>query len=159
MAAPTVRQRLSYPLLHPLHAILLAFPIALFSSALATDITYLNSAEIQWTNFSQWLLAGGCLMGGLALVWAIVLVATTRGGGRTQAVLYLALLAVMWIAGLFNSFHHSHDGWTSVGTTGLVLSIISTVLALAAGWVGYSSFRDDEGLQPAGRLRAEGGRP
>src|SRR5690606_16367776 len=46
MAAPPVRQRATYPLLHPLHAILLAFPIALFSAALATDITYLNSAEI-----------------------------------------------------------------------------------------------------------------
>jgi len=160
MAAPPVRQRLPhsrlYPLLHPLHALLLAFPIALFSSALASDITYLNSAEIQWTNFSQWLLAGGCLMGGFALLWAIVLAVTARGverdgierggversrSGRGRAVLYLVLLAVMWIAGLVNSFQHSRDGWSSVETTGLVLSIISTLAALAAGWVGYSSLR------------------
>lgn len=150
MAAPPVRQRLPhsrlYPLLHPLHALLLAFPIALFSSALASDITYLNTAEIQWTNFSQWLLAGGCLMGGFALLWAIVLAVTARGverngSGRGRAVLYLVLLAVMWIAGLLNSFQHSRDGWSSVETTGLVLSIISTLAALAAGWVGYSSLR------------------
>lgn len=141
MAAPPVRQRLLHPLLHPLHALLLAFPIALFSSALASDITYLNSAEIQWTNFSQWLLAGGCLMGGLALLWAIVLAVTVRGSGRGRAVLYLVLLVVMWIAGLLNSFQHSRDGWSSVETTGLVLSILSTLAALAAGWVGYSSLR------------------
>lgn len=142
MAAPPVRQRATYPLLHPLHAILLAFPIALFSAALATDITYLNSAEIQWTNFSQWLIAGGCLMGGLALLWAIVLAARTGGAGR--AVLYLLLLAAMFAAGLVNSFQHSRDGWSSVETTGLALSALSALLALAAGWVGFS------GARPAG---------
>ncbi|MFN3537755.1 MAG: DUF2231 domain-containing protein, partial [Brevundimonas sp.] len=41
-------------MLHPLHAILLAFPIALFSFAVATDIAYLNTAEMQWSNFSAW---------------------------------------------------------------------------------------------------------
>lgn len=137
-ARPTTLYPPLRPLLHPLHAILLAFPIALFSGALASDITYLNSAEIQWTNFSQWLLAGGCLMGGLALLWAIVLAA--RGGGG-RALLYLLLLAAMFIAGVVNSFHHSRDGWSSVETTGVVLSLVSMVLALAAGWVGYSSLR------------------
>lgn len=160
MPAPAARPTTLYPpqrpLLHPLHAILLAFPIALFSGALASDITYLNSAEIQWTSFSQWLLAGGCLMGGLALLWALVLVAQAgrtaegeagreapvRGGaGRGRALLYLLLLAVMFIAGLVNSFHHSRDGWSSVETMGVVLSLVSAVAALAAGWVGYSSLR------------------
>jgi uncharacterized membrane protein len=37
----------------PLHALLLAFPVALFASALLSDITYLKSAEIQWSNFSR----------------------------------------------------------------------------------------------------------
>lgn len=44
------------PRLHPLHAILLAFPMALFSGALLSDITYLNSAEMQWSNFFAWLI-------------------------------------------------------------------------------------------------------
>lgn len=145
-------------LLHPLHATLLAFPIALFTCALASDITYLNSTEIQWTNFSQWLLAGGCLMGGLVLLWAIVLVMRTGKGtaghiSRTRAVVYLLLLATMWIAGLVNSFQHSRDGWSSVETTGLMLSILSTLTALAAGWVGYAGFRSE------GAWRVEGERP
>lgn len=156
MPAPSVRQALMQPLLHPLHAILLAFPIALFSGALASDITYLNSPQIQWTNFSQWLLAGGCLMGGLALLWAIVLAVTLRGAGRGRAVLYLLLLAGMWIAGLLNSFQHSRDGWSSVETTGLVLSVLSTLLALAAGWVGYSGFRTARDWHADGARYAEG---
>lgn len=35
----------------PLHWLLLAFPIALFTFALFTDIAYLKTAEVQWTNF------------------------------------------------------------------------------------------------------------
>lgn len=137
--------RLAAPFLHPLHAILLAFPIALFAGALASDITYLNTAVIQWSNFSSWLIAGALLFGGLALAWAVVLVFIHRSAGlRGRAVLFLVLLAVMWIAGLINAFQHSRDAWSSVGTTGLVLSIVSTVLALAAGWIGYSAARRRE---------------
>ena len=127
------------PLLHPLHAILLAFPIALFASALASDITYLNTAEIQWSNFSAWLIAGGALFGGLVLAWSIVAFLRLKSTPlQRQAVIFLALIAAMWIAGLFNAFYHSHDAWSSVGTMGVLLSAISTILALTAGWIGYS---------------------
>ncbi|GEM_PF-6351615 len=58
--------------LHPIHAILLSFPIALFASALISDITYLNSEEIQWSNLSQWAITGALLFGAPVLVWAVV---------------------------------------------------------------------------------------
>lgn len=122
--------------LHPLHAMLLAFPVALFPGALLSDITYLNSAEMQWSNFSAWLITGALLVGALALLWALVSALRRRGGW-----IYPALLAAMWIAGLINAFQHSHDAWSSVGTMGLTLSIVSSVLALLAGWTGYSTLR------------------
>lgn len=128
------------PPIHPLHAILLGFPIALFAGGLASDITYLNSAEIQWTNFAQWLIAGALVFGGVVIVIAIFRLfraRRSRRGGRTGA--YLLVLTAMWVAGLVNAFQHSRDGWSSVGTTGLILSIVATVLALVAGWIGYSA--------------------
>lgn len=124
------------PFLHPLHGIFLAFPIALFSGALASDITYLNTAVIAWSNFSAWMISGALVFGGFALAWAVVM--TLRRRSR-RVLLYLGLLAVMWVAGVINALQHSRDGWSSVETTGLVLSIVSTLLALAAGWIGYSS--------------------
>lgn len=122
-------------LLHPLHAILLAFPIALFSGALAADITYLNTAEIQWSNFSAWMIAGGLLIGAPVLPWAVLIFLRGR---RRGALAYLLLVGAMWVLGLVNAFQHSRDGWASVGTTGLVLSILTTLLALAAAWIGHS---------------------
>ncbi len=125
--------------LHPLHAILLAFPVALFTSGLVTDFAYLNTAVIQWSNFSAWLITGALVFGGLTLAWAIVAAVFPRRTTRSRALVFLAVVAIMWIAGLINAFQHSHDGWPSVGALGLTLSIISSLFALIAAAIGYSS--------------------
>ena len=125
--------------LHPVHALLLAFPIALFVSALVADIAYVRTAEVQWTNFAAWLNAGAVLLGGFALLWAIIDAYRLRSGsGHVPAFLYALLLAVMWTAGLLNAFQHSRDGWSSVGPLGLFLSSISALSALAAGAIAHS---------------------
>jgi len=124
--------------LHPLHAILLAFPVSMFPGALLADITYLNSSEMQWSNFASWLIAGALVFTGLALAWALIGMLARRAGRGWLC----AILALLFVVGLVNAFQHSHDGWSSVGTTGLALSVISTVLALAAGWIGYTVSRE-----------------
>ncbi len=127
--------------LHPVHAILLGFPIALFSSALVADVAYLQTAEMQWTNFSAWLITGALLVGGLVLAWALIsLVIGWHGEGkRNRRVLYAFILAAMLALGLVNIFKHSMDAWSSVETFGLVLSVLSTLLALLAGAIAYTN--------------------
>ncbi len=44
-------------LLHPLHAILLGCPVPLFLGALLSDWAYMRSYQVQWANFSSWLIA------------------------------------------------------------------------------------------------------
>ena len=128
-------------MLHPLHAILLAFPIAFFTGALAADITYLRTAEIQWSNFSAWMITGALVFGGAVVLWSLFAVALPRRTGRARAAAYLLLVAIMWLAGLINAFQHSKDGWSAVGATGLTLSIVSTAAALLAAWIGFSAVR------------------
>jgi uncharacterized membrane protein len=126
--------------LHPLHGILLAFPVALFPAALASDITYLNTAVIQWSNFSSWLIAGALLFGAPLLLWAIIALIKPRApAARGRALLYFVVITLMWAVGLVNAFKHSADAWSSVGTLGLMLSIVTAVLALVAGWIGYGT--------------------
>ena len=55
-----------------LHRMLLAFPTALFPAALVTDIAYLRTAQLQWTNFSAWLIAGALVFTGVVLAWSLV---------------------------------------------------------------------------------------
>lgn len=124
---------------HPVHAIMLAFPIALFSSALATDIAYLRTAEVQWTNFSAWLISGALLFGGLVLAWALIsLLLGWRRANRNRNLLYVFVVAAMWTLGLVNILKHSQDGWYSVETFGLLLSILCTFLALIAGLIAFT---------------------
>ena len=131
--------------LHPLHAILLGFPIALFTAALVTDIAYLRTAQIQWTNFSAWLIVGALIFTGVVFAWALVsLILGYRGVERRPRALYAAILGAAFLLGLINAFKHSQDAWSSVGALGLILSILCALLALAAGVLAFSDFGSRE---------------
>ena len=120
--------------IHPVHAVFLAGVIPLFAGALLSDIAYFRTYEIQWQNFASWLLAGGLVMAGVGLVFAFAGLAPAR---RTPArVLYLVVLAVTWIIGFFNALHHARDAWASM-PAGLVMSVIITLLAIAAAWIAF----------------------
>ncbi len=127
-------------LLHPLHAILLAFPIALFTGALLADVTYLNSAEMQWSNFAAWLITFALVFGGPVLLWSLLLLVRRRNRGAAR--FYFSFVAVAWVLGLVNAFQHSRDAWSSVGTGGLILSIISSIAVLAAAWIAHRGYRE-----------------
>ncbi|WP_421729637.1 DUF2231 domain-containing protein [Brevundimonas sp.] len=131
--------------LDALRGLLLSFPIALFTIAVFTDITYLRTAEVQWTNFSAWLITGALVFGGLAAAWALIsLLLRFRRGDRNPRLVFFALLAVMWVLGLVNAFKHSQDAWSSVGAFGLILSILCSLLAMAAGVMAFSGLHTRE---------------
>ncbi|WP_197911940.1 DUF2231 domain-containing protein [Kineobactrum salinum] len=96
--------------LHPLHAILLAGTIPLFLGALLSDYAYWSSHYIQWSTFASWLIAGGLVFAGLALLCAIAgLFHADRRRGPPLA--YFLLLLITWIVGLFNALIHARDAW------------------------------------------------
>lgn len=66
------------------------------------------------------------------------LVRAERRGGRPAV--YLLLLVATWILGLINAFEHAKDAW-AVMPSGLVLSVIVSVLACVAAWTGMSNLR------------------
>ena len=41
---------------HPLHPMLVPFPIVCFVGTLVTDIAYWATANVMWADFSAWLL-------------------------------------------------------------------------------------------------------
>lgn len=125
--------------LHPLHAVLLAGSLSLFLGALFSDITYYNSYHVQWSNFASWLIAGALVLSGLALLCALIgLFRIERRQG--PALVYLLLLAATWILGFINALIHARDAW-AVMPTGLILSVIVTVLILATTWLGFFTMR------------------
>ena len=121
--------------LHPLHAILLAFPLALFVFGFLFDLAYFSTTHFQWVNFASWMNAGGLLMGAIVALWALVSVIRSRR--RTQPAIYFALLIAMWLIGFLNALVHGRAAFGSM-PLGLYLSAIVALLALAAAWIGYS---------------------
>lgn len=127
---------------HPLHAVFLAFPFPLFLGALLSDWAYWSTQHVQWINFAAWLIAGALLLGAVAVAWALIDIFRHKQA-RTRGLVYAIVLGLMWVLGFINALIHAKDAWATM-PTGLVLSIIVTLLSLAAIWLGYSQSRGGE---------------
>ena len=55
--------------------------------------------------------------------------------------MYFLLLLATWVLGFINALEHAKDAWATM-PQGLVLSVIVTLLACAATWIGLSNLRD-----------------
>lgn len=132
-------ERTYQSVVHPLHAFLLAAAFPLFLGAMITDIAYARTYEIQWSNFSSWLLAGALVFAACALLWSVV--DFFRGDRRAgRPLVYMLLLLATWVLGFINSLIHARDAWAMM-PTGLVLSVIGAVLAGVATYIGFSVIR------------------
>ena len=121
----------------PIHAILVPFPIVCFTGAMLTDITYSNSPQVQWANFSQWLLAVGLIIGVLAAIFGLI---DFLAAGRTRPRIgwfHLIGNVIVLLLAFFNNLIHSRDGWTGVVPTGLALSVITVLLMVVTGFLGH----------------------
>lgn len=117
--------------LHPLHAILLAFPLPLFLGALLSDVAYWKSFHVQWANYSSWLIAGGLLVGGFVVLWALIDAMRSGTAHRRHVAIYLVVLLAMWVLGLVNALVHGKDAF-AIMPEALYLSTIVALLALIA---------------------------
>lgn len=125
--------------LHPLHAVLLAGTVPLFLGVLLSNIAYSLSYEVQWKNFASWLIVGGLVFGGFALLWALIKLLRADQRGR-RPIIYFLLLLTTWVLGFINALVHSKDAWASM-PAGLILSAIVAALAIAATGFGFSTLR------------------
>jgi uncharacterized membrane protein len=124
---------------HPIHPMLVPFPIACFAGTLVTDIAYTATGEVQWANFSSWLLTAGLIIS----IFAVIAGATDFLGERRIRALKHAWIhgignAVALILSIWNAFVHTHDGYTGVWPTGLTLSAVVVAILVVTGWQGGS---------------------
>jgi uncharacterized membrane protein len=124
---------------HPIHPMLVPFPIACFVGTLLTDIAYWRTAEMMWANFSSWLVSAGVVTGLVAAIAGLVDFVGDRSIRRTGPAWphVIGNVVVMMIA-IVNMFIHTRDAWTSVVPWGLALSAVTVLLLLFTGWMGWS---------------------
>jgi uncharacterized membrane protein len=123
--------------LHPLHVFLLGGADAFLVSGFLSDWAYFSTNEIQWKNFASWLLMGGLVFAGFALLWALVdLFRADQHWARR--IIYFLLLLTAWILAFIDELIHAKDAWASMPEA-LIVSAIVAVLAIAATGLGLST--------------------
>jgi uncharacterized membrane protein len=122
---------------HPLHPMLIVFPLGLLATGIAFDIAALTSGDADWYHISFWLIAPGILGGLLAAVPGLVDWVAIPKNTRAKAiglwhaggnVIVLLLFAISWF------LRRASAEIPSAGA--LVLSFVAIVLALVTGWLG-----------------------
>jgi uncharacterized membrane protein len=122
---------------HPILRILVSFPIACFCGALVTDCVYALTADMIWSDFSDWLLATGVILGFVAVIAGLAGLAADRRTPVRRPVLPLAIGSVVVLAlATLNNFVHSRDAWTSVVPQGIGLSAITVIAIIVTAWLG-----------------------
>jgi uncharacterized membrane protein len=122
---------------HPIHAMLVPFPIVCFVGAFVTDLAYWYTEDGSWETFSVWLLTAGLIVAALAVIaGAIVFFANPGIRALRPAWLHAVGNAVALILAIINAFVHSRDGYTAVVPTGLILSGLVVLILAFTNWMG-----------------------
>ncbi|MBV9563869.1 MAG: DUF2231 domain-containing protein [Bradyrhizobium sp.] len=124
---------------HPIHPMLVPFPIACFVGTLLSDLAYWRTMDVMWADFSAWLVTVGVILGVIAGIAGLIDFLGNRLI-REQKSAWPHVLgnAVVLVLSFINALVHSRDAWTSVVPTGLILSAVSVTILLFTGWFGWS---------------------
>jgi uncharacterized membrane protein len=122
---------------HPIHAMLVQFPIVCFVGAFITDIVYRRSMSFIWETFSVWLLTAGLVGAGLAVVAGLIdFVADHRIRQLRSGWIHALGNGLVIALSVINVLVHSRDGYTAVVPTGIILSGVVVLIMMITGWMG-----------------------
>lgn len=122
---------------HPIHPLLIPFPIVSFIGVLVTDILWLSTREGGWATASNWLL-------GVGLVTALAAAAAgmadylgddriKRIGGATRHMIANIIVVTLEAVNLVARLAGGSD---QIGALGIWLSLAGVVLLAYSGWLG-----------------------
>jgi uncharacterized membrane protein len=124
---------------HPLHAMLVQFPVVCFVLTLLSDIVYAKTVQMQWANMSAWLLLIGLIAAVFAVLAGIVDFLGEQRIHELRAVwVHVIGNALALALAILNAFVHSRDAYTSVVPLGLTLSALTVLVMLVTSWFGWS---------------------
>lgn len=123
---------------HPIHPMLIPFPIAFFVSALAADIGYWQTGDDFFARGAVWLIGAGLVMAALAALAGLVDFLGSRGiRALRPAWLHMGGNVVAVLLEAANLLLRQGDSAAAVVPTGLGLSLAVTLLLLFTGWMGW----------------------
>lgn len=122
---------------HPLHPVLIHFPVAALLGLIATDLAYWLSDDFFWARAGLWLAGTGTVLGSLASLVGLVDLLTVSRIRRLITAWCHALLAVMMLSlACFNWLQRIADPAAVIVPIGLGVSLLTGGLIAAAGFLG-----------------------
>jgi uncharacterized membrane protein len=122
---------------HPLHHMLIVFPVAFLIGAFATDIAFTSTSNPFWAEASYWLLIAGIVMALVAAVPGLIDFVTIDRV-RNLWISWTHMIANLVVVGiaLVNVGVRLDDPAAGVQNWGLWLSGLQALLLLVSGWLG-----------------------
>ncbi|MEW6128999.1 MAG: DUF2231 domain-containing protein [Acidobacteriota bacterium] len=122
---------------HPIHQILIVFPLGLLATSVIFDIIYLITENRRWSEIAFWMIAAGVIGGALAAPfgWIDFLAIPQNTRAKTIGLLHGALNVV--VLGLFvASWFLRRDFPSEPSVIALALSFAAFAIAGVSGWLG-----------------------
>jgi uncharacterized membrane protein len=121
---------------HPIHPMLVSFPIVCFILTFVVDIVYTQTHDATWATASVWLLVVGLVMGALAAVAGLTdFLGDDRIRGASDAVKHMLANVTAVVLELVNVILRWRDTGF-IDSTGIYISGIVVLILLYSGWKG-----------------------
>ena len=120
---------------HPIHPMLVPFPIVCFILAFVADIFYLQANDHPWATASRILLAIGLVMAALAAIAGLTDFLGEKRIQGSDAIKHALANVTAVVVELVNLFLRWHND-AAIGKIGVYLSEIVVVILLYSGWKG-----------------------
>ena len=142
---------------HPVHPMLVVFPLGLLATAVIFDILYLIFNNSRLPTASYYMIVAGVLGGLLAAIFGFVDWLALPNGSRAKNIGVLHGLGNVLIVGLFATswFLRSNNVDFVPDSLALTLSFAGVALALITGWIGGELvYRLGVGVDPGANVNA-----
>jgi uncharacterized membrane protein len=122
---------------HPLHAVLIVFPIAFLIGALGSDLGFWLTGDAFWARASHWLLGAGVVTAALAGLVGLTDFLTIRRVRRLREAWYHFLgNAALMVLALANYLLRFGDQQDAVVPVGFLLSALTALGLMVTGYLG-----------------------
>ena len=120
---------------HPIHPMLVQFPIVCFIGALVTDIVFLSNADGGWATASRYLLGIGIVMAALAAIAGLTDFIGDKRIQGADAVKHMLANITAVVLEIINFFVRLNSD-AAIGRIGIYLSVIVVLILTYSGWKG-----------------------
>jgi uncharacterized membrane protein len=123
---------------HPVHPMLIVYPLGLLSAAVIFDLLYLATGNEQLAIFSFWGMLAGLVGGLAAALFGLIDWLSIRRGTRAKRIGLYHGLGNLVVVGLFalSFLTRMADPTYLPDTTPLLLGLLGVALALVTAWLG-----------------------